>query len=239
MIELPNKSPLYLQVRDQIVAGIAAGDWPVGDALPSEFELAQKLGVSQGTVRKGLDALVAEGVLIRRQGIGTFIADAPDAWGSAELLDAYGVALTTVIELLACSRVHASDEVATALGLRRGIQVYSIKRLIRVGADAFGVEEICVPSDQFEGLDARRIKQAGGNPRGVFLKQFGLRLLEGTPRLRTVLAEREVARLLQLEVDFPLLESIRVAQTLDGRKIEWSRLLCRTDRYAYRPKCDA
>ncbi len=67
----PDARPLYAQVRDALKQDIQEGTWKPGDMLPSEFELAAGYGVSQGTVRKALDALTREHVLVRRQGIGT------------------------------------------------------------------------------------------------------------------------------------------------------------------------
>src|SRR3954449_5070932 len=71
--------PLYRQVRDTLVRRIADGVWRPGQLLPSEPELAVDLGVSQGTVRKALDEMAAENLVIRRQGRGTFVARHDDA----------------------------------------------------------------------------------------------------------------------------------------------------------------
>src|SRR5918912_1275476 len=67
--------PLYRQVRELLVRRLAEGVWQPGQLLPSEGQLAAELGVSQGTVRKALDALTAERLLVRRQGRGTFVAE--------------------------------------------------------------------------------------------------------------------------------------------------------------------
>src|SRR3712207_8929619 len=66
--------PLYRQVRDVLVKRIADGVWQTGQILPSEPEIAQDLGVSAGTVRKALDEMTAENLVVRRQGRGTFVA---------------------------------------------------------------------------------------------------------------------------------------------------------------------
>src|SRR6185437_2452160 len=66
--------PLYAKVRDAFVQRLVDGSWQPGQALPSEIELAQEIGVSQGTVRKALDALASENLLVRQQGRGTFVA---------------------------------------------------------------------------------------------------------------------------------------------------------------------
>src|SRR6476660_936637 len=71
--------PLYQQVRDMFVQRLVEGQWLPGQALPSEMELASEIGVSQGTVRKALDALAAENLVVRRQGRGTFVAEHDEA----------------------------------------------------------------------------------------------------------------------------------------------------------------
>ena len=69
----PTFSPLYKQIRSLIVQALEAGDWQPGQAIPSEQELALRFGVSQGTVRKAVDELAAENILVRKQGKGTFV----------------------------------------------------------------------------------------------------------------------------------------------------------------------
>src|SRR5215217_5897815 len=71
--------PLYRQAKDVLTRRIAEGAWQPGQILPSEFEIAADLGVSQGTVRKALDEMTAENLLVRRQGRGTFVARHDDA----------------------------------------------------------------------------------------------------------------------------------------------------------------
>jgi GntR family transcriptional regulator len=233
MTELPGRLPLYVQVRERIVSAIEYGEWDAGEALPSEFELADRFGVSQGTVRKGLDALVAEGVLFRRQGLGTFIAVVDDDWGRAELAGAER-ALATSLELLSCSRSHASEDVSGFLGLRRGAALIAVRRLVRIEGEPFALVDSFVSAERFEGLDARRIKLADCNLRKVWWREFGLRLVSGPPGFRVVLAARDEARLLGVATDSPLLEVARVSGGLSGEPVEWSVLQCRTDRYVYR-----
>jgi GntR family transcriptional regulator len=71
--------PLYRQARRELQRAIESGRYPPGEALPSETELARALGVSIGTLRKAVDELVHEHVLVRRQGKGTFVALHNDA----------------------------------------------------------------------------------------------------------------------------------------------------------------
>ncbi len=230
---MPSRQPLYAQVRSRVIAGIEQGEWGAGEALPSEIELADRFGVSSGTVRKGLDSLVAEGVLVRRQGLGTFVALADDEWGRAEL-PAGARAVDASLELLACARSHAGEEAAVALGLRRGAAVLLITRLVRVLGEPFALIDSYVAADRFEGVDARRIRQADCKLHRVWWREFGLRVVAGEPQFRAVLAGRDESRLLGVPADGPLLEVARLAAGLDGQAVEWSVLRCRTDRYVYR-----
>ena len=70
----PSFQPLYLQIKALLEQSLEAGEWRPGEAIPSEIELARRFGVSQGTVRKAIDALAADNLVVRRQGKGTFVA---------------------------------------------------------------------------------------------------------------------------------------------------------------------
>ena len=72
---LPGFKPLYQQVKDLLIERLIGGYWRPGDLLPSEMQLAEQLGVSQGTVRKALDEMTAGNLLVRRQGRGTYVAE--------------------------------------------------------------------------------------------------------------------------------------------------------------------
>ena len=67
-------SPLYQQIKGLVLQSLQAGEWKPGDTIPSEFELAARYKVSQGTVRKAIDELAKDHLLVRRQGKGTFVA---------------------------------------------------------------------------------------------------------------------------------------------------------------------
>ena len=72
--QTPAFSPLYQQIKGLILQSLQAGEWKPGDLIPSELELAGRFRVSQGTVRKAIDELSADNLLVRRQGKGTFVA---------------------------------------------------------------------------------------------------------------------------------------------------------------------
>ena len=120
----PSFSPLYQQIKALILQSLQAGEWKPGEPIPSEIELAARYRVSQGTVRKAIDELAAENLVVRRQGKGTFVAThaeqhvqyrflklMPDNGDRAE----EGPAERTVLE---CRRTRANADVARVLALQ-------------------------------------------------------------------------------------------------------------------------
>ena len=122
----PAFSPLYQQIKTLILRSLQAGEWKPGEPIPSEIELAARFRVSQGTMRKAIDELAAENLVVRRQGKGTFVAThaeqhvqyrflklVPDSGDIA----AEGPAVRTIVD---CRRQRATADVARALSLRTG-----------------------------------------------------------------------------------------------------------------------
>ena len=72
--QAPSFSPLYQQIKGLILQSLQQGEGKPGEVIPSEFDLAARYKVSQGTVRKAIDELAADNLLVRRQGRGTFVA---------------------------------------------------------------------------------------------------------------------------------------------------------------------
>ena len=73
-LSTPSFSPLYQQIKSLILQSLHTGEWKPGEPIPSEIDLAARFRVSQGTVRKAIDELAAENLVVRRQGKGTFVA---------------------------------------------------------------------------------------------------------------------------------------------------------------------
>src|SRR5512140_1460555 len=125
----PAYRPLYEQIKILLTKSLVAGEWKPGEAIPSETELATRFRVSQGTVRKAIDELAADHILVRRQGKGTFVATHAEQRVRYRFLklmpdsgnqDSEGPAHRSVLE---CRRVRASADVARALSLRAGDSV--------------------------------------------------------------------------------------------------------------------
>ncbi|MEO7032071.1 MAG: GntR family transcriptional regulator [Herbaspirillum sp.] len=229
-------SPLYQQIKVLITQSLQSGEWKPGDMIPSEVELATRFSVSQGTVRKAIDELAAENLVIRRQGKGTFVATHHEARAEFRFLrllpdvgDAH-VGKTRIIEV---KRLRGSAEVARLLETKPSDSLIFIKRVLSFDGAATILEEIWLPGTPFKGLTAERLNDYEGPMYGLFETEFGTRMIRATERIRAVAAEFSTADLLGVEVGSPLLSVERVAYTYGDKPVEVRRGLYRTEHHHY------
>ena len=130
----PAFSPLYQQIKGLLLQSLQSGEWKPGESIPSEMDLAARFRVSQGTVRKAIDELASENLLVRRQGKGTFVATHAEQqvqYRFLKLMPDRGDAATegpAERRIIDCRSSRASAEVARALGLRSGESVIQARR---------------------------------------------------------------------------------------------------------------
>ncbi len=233
----PTFSPLYRQIKDYLIRCLQDGEWGPGDAIPSEGELAVRFSVSQGTVRKAIDEMAAENLLVRRQGKGTFVATHDDPRSFYRFLrlvpDDGGVA-QSVSDPLSCSLIEADADVALALGLSVGDPVVHVERLLRFDGEAVVHDRIYLLADLFSGLTLDALRSGERSLYSLFEADYGVRMIRAEERLRAVAAGERTAQLLQLELGAPLLLVERTAYTYGNRPVEWRRGLYCTHRHYYR-----
>lgn len=223
-------APLYEQIRQLIVAALAAGEWRPGDALPSEAALATRFGASAGTVRRALDELTAANIVERRQGSGTFVAThaAPRQQFRFLRLVADDDASGFTRELLSCRRLRATAEIARALGLRTSEPVIEVRRLLHRRDRPVVLDELWLPERHFEGLSAEVIAAHPGALYALFESRFGVHMVRAEEKLRAVAATPSAAALLRVPVAEPLLSVERLAFTYGDRPVELRRGLYHT-----------
>src|SRR5436190_6163274 len=127
----PAFSPLYQQIKTLIVRSLQAGEWKPGEAIPSEIELAARFKVSQGTVRKAIDELATENLLLRRQGKGTFVATHAEQkvqYRFLRLAPDDGDPVGAQRRVIDCRRLRAPSDIARALELKSGDAVVQVRR---------------------------------------------------------------------------------------------------------------
>jgi GntR family transcriptional regulator len=233
----PSFQPLYLQLESLLVASLDAGEWRPGEAIPSETELAARFGVSQGTVRKAIDALAASNLVVRRQGKGTFVATHTEEKTSLfrflRIRRSDGREEYPASRVLDVRRGKASTEVARLLELKAGAPVFVLRRVLEYSGQPVVLDEIVLPAPMFRGLTRAKVDAYRGSMYSFFETQFGVRMLKAQERLRAIAADAQTAAVLELRPGDPLLAVERVTYTYGNRPAEWRRGLCTTRRHFY------
>ncbi len=236
----PAFSPLYQQIKVLILQSLQAGEWKPSAAIPSEMDLAARFKVSQGTVRKAIDELAAENLLVRRQGKGTFVATHAEQQVQYRFLRLFpdsgdlqseGPAQRQIID---CKRVRAPADIARALAIRLGESVLQVRRVLSFAATPTILEDLWLPGAPFKGLTAERLRAYHGPMYALFETEFGVRMVRAEEKIRALLPDAEQCALLAINSQTPLLSVERTAFTYNDAPMELRRGLYRTDTHYYR-----
>jgi GntR family transcriptional regulator len=232
----PSFRPLYEQIKILLTQSLVAGEWKPGEAIPSEMELASRFRVSQGTVRKAIDELASEHILMRRQGKGTFVAShsepayqyrflrvTPDSGDKPHPQNLF----------FGLERGKASGDMAHALELKPGTPTLSFRRVMSFSGKPVILDEIVFAADQFPGLTLAELEEFHGSVYSFYETVFGVRMIRAEERLRAVAADGFAAAHLKVAKGTPLLCVDRIAFTYGDKPVEWRRGLCLTAGFSY------
>ncbi|MFN4022081.1 MAG: GntR family transcriptional regulator [Hydrogenophilus thermoluteolus] len=236
MAPSPAFSPLYRQIKALLLKSLEAREWRPGEAIPSEQELAARFGVSQGTVRKAIDELVAENLLVRKQGKGTFVVSHSDPRQFYRFLrlrrdDGEWVQATSVP--IDCWRAKAGQEASRILQIPLGSPIVIFRRVLRFAQKPLVLDEIYLPGDLFAAFSLDALKEWRGSLYSFFENRFGVRMVRAEERLKAVAADRVTAEVLGVGERSPLLFVERVTYTYNDRPVEWRKGFYATESYHY------
>jgi len=233
----PTFSPLYRQIKNLMLKALEGGEWGPGDVIPSESELAHRFSVSQGTVRKAVDELAADNLLVRRQGKGTFVAshDDPRAFFRflrLATLNGHEIGPSRSVPL-DCWRAKAGQEAARILQIKLADPILIVRRVLEFSNKPVVLDEIYLPGNAFAGVSLAELKDWQGSLYSLFEQRYGVRMVRAEERLRAVAADRTSAELLRVSEGTPLLSVERVSYSYGNRPMEWRRGLYSTTDHAY------
>lgn len=222
---------LYLLLRDAIVSG----ELSAGSRLPSEPALAEQHKVSRVTLRKVLEQLAQEKLIIRKAGAGTFVAsrsiEQPMVADLSDLLSQLvNMGSSTQVKLLSFGYGPAPAQVANALNLPDGAIVQSSIRVRHVDEAPFSYLTVYVPEKLGRQYSRSDLAQT---PLITLLERSGIVLSRASQVVRAALAGPEVAEALEVEIGSPLLSIVRTISDENGTGIEYLHGLYRPDRYAF------
>ena len=228
-----NPAPLYHQLRKLVAEAIAQGRLTNDEAIPAERDLARMLGISRVTVRKAFADLVAEGVLVQRQGSGTYVAPKPQRieqplsrlTSFTEDMRLRGI--TTEANWLDRSTGLPTPEESLALALSPGEKITRLHRLRRADGKPLAIERAAIP---YRFLPEPNFP---GTSLYAALDERGLRPIRALQRLHAVALTASEGDLLGVPQGSPALLIQRVSYLADGRIVEFTRSHYRGDSYDF------
>lgn len=230
-------SPLYQQIKTLLLQRLDEGEWRPGESIPSEHELAARFQVSQGTVRKAIDELAAENLLIRRQGKGTFVpthSEPKVRFRFLKLTPDDGHQPVSGSEIIDCQRLRAPAEIAQHLQLKTAATVVRIRRLLSFDGQPTIFDDIWLPGRVFRGVNEDTVRANDSPLYAWFEVEFGVSMVRADEAIRAVAAQAEAVQYLGVPAGRPLLQVDRVSYTYGDRPMEFRRGLYITERFHYR-----
>jgi len=233
---LPLDVPLYKDVKRRLTDALTRGDWKPGAAIPAERRLSERFRISVGTVRKAIDELVAENILIRQQGRGTFVAShnrEREVFYFLHVVPQRGPKQYPEVQLLSFARGKADRTTAEALAIEPGDAIIRIRNVLRLDGIPVIVDDIALPALRFAGLTERQFGERRSTIYNLYQEAFGISVVKTLERVRATPADDASAALLDVARATPLLQIRRVALTYRDAPVEHRVSLVNTERHEY------
>lgn len=229
-------NPLYKEVKNRLMRGLVAGEWTAGQPIPSEWQLAGRYGVSVGTVRRAVDELVAEQIVQRRQGSGTYVAAHTEDRQLYYFFHIVGKdegREPPTHELLSFRSARADAEIASRLKIDRGDRVYRIQNVLKLSGRPVVLDEITLPAASFPDLTRALFAARAGTIYGLYQARYGINVVRISERLSAARASARQAAALAIRAGDPALVIQRVAYTYHDTPVEYRASCVNTARHEY------
>ena len=233
---LQQTAPLYREVKRRLMDTLARGEWRPGDAIPAERRLSEQYGISIGTLRKAIDELCAENILIRQQGRGTYVASHNrdrNLFYFFHVVPENGPKAYPDVELLAFGRGKADRVAAERLGIETGEAIVRIRNRLRLAGAPVVIDDITLSSARFAGLTERQFRARPSTIYNLYQESFGISVVRTRERVRAMPADHDVAGLLEVPRGAPLLQVRRVAYAYQDVPVEYRVSLVNTEHHEY------
>lgn len=227
--------PLYLQIAEGLLDRIESGELAPGDRLPPERQLSQALSVNRMTLRHALRLLELQGLLIRRQGDGTYVAE-PKVEREAGQLISFTRGMrrrgySPGAKIISFERRLAEGSVSRALRLSASATVYAIVRLRLLNQEPVMLERYTIPAARFPDLERHDLEERSLYE--VLETEYGTSAKQARQSLEPVIATNFEAELLAIEPGWPLMLERRTSFDERGQPIERGKDLYRGDRFRF------
>jgi GntR family transcriptional regulator len=228
--------PLYHQVYLVLRENIRNGVYGAG-SIPTESELCTSFGVSRITIKRAMQELTKEGLVVRQRGRGTFVLESSrlpqhkrDSLDDL-LRNVMAIGATTEMLRLDCGMVPAPPDVAAKLECAVGAMIFSTNQIRKAGGQPIAIIKAYVPSDVAERLLHR---DTSAQPMLAQLQQAGVAVARADQAITATIADPTTAQALSVDVGAPVIRLTRLVYDNRNRPVEWLTALYRADRYEYR-----
>jgi GntR family transcriptional regulator len=216
-------SPLYQQIKELILGSLQAGEWQPGQAIPSEMDLAERYKVSQGTVRKAIDELASENLVVRHQGKGTFVASHREEavqYRFLRLVPGSGKELILKSKFLSCETAQANEVLAKQFNIKNKDPLILIKRVQSFYGKPVVYELIYLLATRFQGITLERLTSWSGPLYGFYETEFATHMVRAEEHIKALGADRLVAEHLSINEAAPVLQVERRTFTYGNKPVE-------------------
>ncbi len=229
-------APLYREVKRKLTDSLRSGEWKPGEAIAAEKVLAERFGVSIGTVRKAVDEMVADKLLIRHQGRGTFVASHSNQrqfFYFFRIVGADGRRQYPTVELMRFARSKANATQAARLRVETGARLVCFVNKLSIDGVPAAIDDIAVPESLFPGLTQQSLRERPNTIYHFYQERFGISVIRTEEQLSAVAADAFQAEILGVAPGSPLLMIRRVAYSFRDQPVEYRCSYVDTRRHAY------
>ncbi len=234
-LQRESPDPLYSQLKESLVSDISAGQYAPHQRLPSERELSIRYNVSRMTVRQALLELARDGIIYTRTGKGTFVAEPKidqrlrTLSGFTQDVNARGGRPSS--RVLEFKVISATPDIAAAIGLTPGTEVYMLSRLRLADGVPLALETAYLPFRMFPGLLKHDFTVE--SLYSVLENEYNCPLTQAEQTIESALAVKREADLLEVATPAAVFRMQRLSMTNDGLPVEYVVSVYRGDRYKF------
>ncbi len=231
-IDKKSPIPVYYQLKNIILAKIKSGEYKEDSLIPSERELGDTLNISRMTVRQALNQLVAEGLLRREKGKGTFVSkpklEQRNIMSFSDTVRSRG--MNPVTRVLHFKKLPAGEEIAKMLSIDESDPVYDIKRLRLADDNPIAIEEACIPEKYCPDLNRFDLT---GSLYKILKEEYRHTIDYVDNVIEASKPSREEKSLLQINTAIPVLSVGSIVSTSSGIKLLYEKSVYRSDEFKY------
>jgi GntR family transcriptional regulator len=232
----PTGGPLYKSVQRNLMEQLASGELKPGQLIPSERQLATEFHISIGTLRKAIDELVEQRILIRQQGRGTYVATHDRErllFYFFHIVPQLGLKSYPLVEFEFFHKSVANEEMSMRLGIQAGAPTFHLRNKLSLNGAPVLIDDIFIDQARFEKLSAAQFKERPNTIYNLYEEAFGITVVRTEERLRAEAATPEHAKLLQIKSATPVLTIRRTAFSMRDEPVEFRISTVDTARHEY------